>query len=341
MAREAKEGGMNKKAIVLLSGGLDSILATRLMLEQGIEVIAFNFTARFWTCSVRAGESAASKAAAMLKVPLRNFDFTLDFMQMIKEPRYGHGANMNPCIDCKIYMLKKAKGCMQEYGASFIVTGEVLGERPMSQRRDVLMLIERESGLKGLLLRPLSAKLLEPTLPEKEGVVDREMLMDIRGRSRKPQMALARKFGITEYPNPAGGCLLTDPGFARRVKDLINHGSFDQDNLDLLTVGRHFRLSDDTKLVVGRDDGENGKIASYVKAGDITFRLADIPGPFSLLRGAADREMIDLAAGIAAYHTKSRKKERLKVEYCEGPSKDHRTVSVAPAKEGYVKEKRI
>jgi len=298
---------MNRRAIVLLSGGLDSILAARLMLEQGIEVLAVNFSAKLCMCGCKSsGESAAQAAAKMLGIPLKTIDITGDFIEIVKNPSHGYGANVNPCIDCKIYMLKHAKDMMKGSGASFLVTGEVLGERPMSQRMDTLNIIEKSAGVKGILLRPLTAKNLNPTLPEEDGVVDREKLLDIRGRSRKPQMALAEKFGINKYPNPAGGCLLTDPGFAKRVKDALGHGEFNADNLALLSVGRHFRISPDARLVVGRDEKENSIIESLIRPGDIVFELKDHEGPTSILRGTASKELVRLAASITAYHTKFR-----------------------------------
>jgi len=299
-----------------MSGGLDSILAAKLMLEQGIEVLAVNFSAKLCMCGCKpTGESAAQTAAKMLKVPLKTIDITNDFIEIVKNPKHGHGANVNPCIDCKIYMLKYAKEMMEKEGASFLVTGEVLGERPMSQRRDALNMIEKAAGVRGVLLRPLTAKNLNPTLPEEEGIVDREKLMDIRGRSRKPQMALAKKFGIEEYPNPAGGCLLTDPGFAKRVRDAIAHDEFNAENLALLSVGRHFRLADSVRLVVGRDEKENGLLESLAKPGDIIFELADHEGPTSVLRGDISGKFIRIATSIAAYHTKFRAERQLKISY--------------------------
>jgi tRNA-uridine 2-sulfurtransferase len=307
---------MNRRAIALLSGGLDSILAARLMLEQGIEVLAVNFSAKLCMCGCKkTGESAAESAAKILNIPLKTIDITEDFIEIVRSPRHGHGANINPCIDCKIYMFKYAKEMMAEMGASFLVTGEVLGERPMSQRMDTLNLIEKKAGVKGILLRPLTAKNLAPTKPELEGMVDRGKLLDIRGRSRKPQMALAEKFNITKYPNPAGGCLLTDPGFAKRVKDAIKHDEFNADNLAILSVGRHFRISPDARLVVGRDEEENSVLESLIGPDDIIFELADHEGPTSILRGRALENLIPLAAGIAAYHTKFRAEPRLSVSY--------------------------
>lgn len=296
---------MNKKAIVLLSGGLDSILAARHMQELGIEVVCVTYFIEFAMCG--GGPAAAVRAAEMLKLPLKVFDITDEYLEMFKKPKHGYGANMNPCIDCKIFMLKKAKEYMSEVGASFLVTGEVLGERPMSQRKDALNIIEKNAGVRGILLRPLSGKLLPPTLPETEGIIEREKLLDIRGRGRKGQFALAAKYGITEYPSPSGGCLLTDPGFAKRVRELINHEGLSVKGLKLLKVGRHFRINDKIKIIVGRDSKENDKLEEIVENGDVCLRLNDKEGPLSLVRGAAiDTEIINLAARITVYHTKYR-----------------------------------
>ncbi|MFA5143209.1 MAG: tRNA 4-thiouridine(8) synthase ThiI [Candidatus Omnitrophota bacterium] len=322
---------MNKKCIAMLSGGLDSILAIKLMQEQGVEVQAVNFSIDFCACIMQNGENVATKGARALDVPLRIADITEEYIDVLKNPKHGYGANINPCIDCKIFMLKKAKEMMPEFGASFIVTGEVLGERPMSQRLDALNIITRDSGLKGLLLRPLSAKLLDPTIPEKEGVVDRERLLDISGRSRKPQFALALRYGIKEYPNPAGGCLLTDPGFTNRVKDLIKHNALTVDNLKFLTVGRHFRLSPLAKLAVGRDRAENEILTAMAKAQDVFFKLKDHQGPLAVLRGEHDDNTIALAANIMAYHTKFRNELSLDVNYWKSDTRDKKTVSVKPA----------
>src|SRR3990170_2260758 len=212
------------KAISLLSGGLDSTLAARVLLDQGIELEALNFLTVFCTCTNR-GETclASQKAVQGLGIPLKVFNVSNEYLGVVKHPKHGYGSNINPCIDCRVFMLKKAKQYMEETGASFIVTGEVLGQRPMSQRKDAMRLIEKEADLKGLVLRPLSAKFLPVTIPEKEGWVDREKLLNIQGRSRKPQMKLADDLGIRDYPCPAGGCLLTDPSFAKRMKDLIHY----------------------------------------------------------------------------------------------------------------------
>ena len=322
---------MNRKCIAMLSGGLDSILAIKLMQEQGIEVQAVNFSIDFCACIMQNGENVATKSAKMLGVPVKVIDITEEYIGVLKNPKHGYGANINPCIDCKIFMLKKAKEIMAEFSASFIITGEVLGERPMSQRLDALNIITRDSGLKGFLLRPLSARLLDPTIPEKEGVVDRTRLLDISGRSRKPQFALAAKYGIKEYPNPAGGCLLTDPGFTNRVKDLIKNDALSPTNLKFLTIGRHFRLSPSAKLAVGRDQDENAALQTLVNEKDVVFKLKEHQGPLAVLRGAHDDNIIALAARVMAYHTKFRNEPVLTVDYWNSGSADKKTISVKPA----------
>lgn len=332
---------MNRKALALLSGGLDSILATKLVLEQGIEVEAINFLTTFCTCTRKGCQHAATQAAETLKIPLKVFNITEEYLSVVKNPKHGYGSHMNPCIDCRIFTFSKAREYMRQVGASFIITGEVLGERPMSQRKDAILLIEREAGLKGLILRPLSAKLFEPTLPEKEGVVNRDKLLEITGRSRKPQIALAKEFAINDYPCPAGGCLLTDPQFAKRIKDLLEHDQLTLDNVKLLKLGRHFRLSGDAKLIVGRDEGENISLESQIKPGDIYFKLKDHEGPLSILKGISDKNLIELAAGIHAYHTKFRGEGKLKVDYWGNGHAGCETISASVAKEAEVEKFRI
>jgi tRNA U34 2-thiouridine synthase MnmA/TrmU len=334
---------MNKKALALLSGGLDSILAIRIMQEQGIEVEAINFLTIFCTCTRKGCQHAATQAANTLKVPLKVFNISEEFLEIVKNPKHGYGSNMNPCIDCRIFIFTKAREYMKECGASFIITGEVLGERPMSQRKEAMYLIEKEAALKRLIVRPLSARLLEPTLPEIEGIVDRERLLEISGRSRKPQITLAKEFGINEYPCPAGGCLLTDPGFANRVRDLMKYGPFDIPNLKLLTVGRHFRLSGKAKLVVGRDEKENAVLEATAKDGDICLKLTEAAGPLSVLRGEADGVLIEKAAAIATYHTKFKDNPSVKVRCWKiGASTPTQTVtSVKPTSPSEIIDIRI
>jgi tRNA-specific 2-thiouridylase len=291
------------KAIALLSGGLDSTLAVRLVLDQGIEVEALNFVTPFCQCN-RKGRCESAHVAEQFGIPCKTVAVTDEFFDLIRRPVHGYGSGMNPCLDCRILMFTKARQRMEETGADFVFTGEVLGERPMSQRRDAMRIIERESGLDGRLLRPLCAKLLPPTHPEQEGSVDREKLLAISGRSRKPQMALAEAHGINDYPCPAGGCLLTDPGFARRMRDLVCHTpGFGLNDVQLLMVGRYFRLSPTTKAVVGRNEGENQRIVALARLGDLIFEVDGWGSPVTLLRGEAGGEEIPLAAAITARYS--------------------------------------
>src|SRR3989338_4964119 len=245
---------MEKKCVALISGGLDSALAAKLMLEQGIEVHGL-FLSMSWGCCEK--EKAVS-CAGQLGIPLMILGVGDAYLDVIRNPKYGYGSGMNPCVDCRIYMFKIAKRYMEELGAGFVVTGEVLGQRPMSQMKRPLSLIETDSGLEGLLLRPLSAKLLEPTLPELLGIVDRERMLRIAGRSRHEQIELAAVNRISGYSTPAGGCLLTDEQFARKAKDLFEHEERPTTkDMELLAIGRHFRLGPRTKVILGRNELEN------------------------------------------------------------------------------------
>ncbi len=328
------------KAIALLSGGLDSTLAAKVVMEQGIELEALNFMTVFCTCTNR-GETclASQKAVNALGIPLKVFNVSDEYLHVVKHPQHGYGSNMNPCIDCRIFMLKKAKAYMEETGASFIVTGEVLGQRPMSQRRDAMNLIDKEAGLRGCILRPLSAKFLPATIPEKEGWINRENLLGIQGRSRKPQIELADHYGIRDYPCPAGGCLLTDPGFARRIRDLLeNDPDFSLNDVHLLKVGRHFRLSPKLKLVVGRNEDDNKKIQTFALEGDILLKTVQYPGPLSLLRGDDNGESIETAASITLRYSKGRNFERAEVFYGGAREELRQTISVSSIAEKTVKD---
>ena len=220
----------------------------------------------------------------------------IDYMRIVQNPPHGHGRGMNPCIDCRIYMLRKVKEMMAGSGASFVITGEVLGQRPMSQHRPAIRKIEKESGLEGLILRPLSAQHFPPTIPEREGIVDREKLLAFSGRSRKPQIDLAEKLGVKDYPCPAGGCLLTDPVIAARLRDLFAHvPDYDLADLHLLRIGRHFRLNPGLKVILGRNRLENEQIEALAKPGSVIFRPLDFRGPTCLASGnleAPTEEMI-------------------------------------------------
>jgi len=331
------------KAIALLSGGLDSILATKLILEQGIEVEAVNFLTVFCTCTSRGKTCLASKSAAdELGIKLKVFEVSQEYFQIVKNPKHGYGSNMNPCLDCRIFIFSKAKEYMKASGASFLITGEVLGERPMSQRREALSIIERDSHLEGLILRPLSAKLFEPTIPEKEGLVDREKLLAIKGRSRKPQIQLASQLGINDYPCPAGGCLLTDPGFTKRMKDLMRHKlDFTINDIQLLKTGRHFRFAEETKLVVGRNEEENNKLLNLIKDQDLCFYPTKVKGPIGVGRGAFGSDFIDKACRIIARYSDKDSKHQLEISYKNIPADLETSVVVSPIEEEMLGDLRI
>jgi len=294
---------MMAKAIGLLSGGLDSTLATKLMLDQGIKVIALNFISPFCTCTRKGCKHEASSVAKKFGIKIKVVIAGDDYIKLVRNPKHGYGKNMNPCIDCRIFMFKKAKEYMEKIGASLLFTGEVLGQRPMSQRREAMKLVEKESGLQGLILRPLSARFLEPTISEKEGLVDREKLFGIIGRSRKPQMEFANEFGIKDYPCPAGGCRLTDPQFARRVKEAFEHGEDSVQDMNLLRYGRHFRLHSGTKVIVGRDEEENSMIYKLGGKDDLLMEVVGFGSPVALLKYSRDEKDIKIAASICAMYS--------------------------------------
>ena len=331
------------KAISLLSGGLDSILATKLMLEQGIDIEALNFKTVFCTCTEKGRTCLASKSAAdNLGIKLKVFEVSGEFFEIVKNPKYGYGRNINPCLDCRIFIFKKAAEYMKENGASFIITGEVLGERPMSQRREAMNIIERDSGLKGLILRPLSAKLFEPTIAEQKGWVDRDKLLSIEGRSRKPQIQLAKDFGINDYPCPAGGCLLTDSGFAARMRDLIKHKpEFSVNDAQLLKVGRHFRFTPQTKLIVGRNEQENDKLLNLTKDGDICFYPLQIPGPTGIGRGVFDKEHLLKSCRIIARYSDGDSNQQVEIGHKKSSDSKEEQIKALPLEEEELKSIRI
>lgn len=332
---------MKKKGLVLLSGGLDSILAVKLLQDQGVELEAINFETVFHHRRKKGSKSAAHKAAEHLRLKLKVIDITKYHLDIIRDPEHGYGSNMNPCIDCRIFAFKKAWDYAKEIKASFIATGEVLGERPMSQRRDAMMRIEKMSGLKGFIVRPLSAKALNPSIPEKEGIVDREKFLNIRGRSRKPQMELAEKFNITDYPTPAGGCLLTDPEFSKRAKDLISHNDFTEENTRLLKVGRHFRLSKRVKLIIGRNESENDRLVSMAIDNDIILDAKDIPGPIGLLRGEDITDSIIKTSCAAISRYSDSDGQETSILYWKHPQDTKNELKTLPASEKTLKNTRI
>ena len=294
---------MNKKCVALISGGLDSALAARVMLEQGIKVSGLYLSLSWGCCD----KQKAVAAAQQLSVPLMVLSVGEAYLEVIRKPKYGYGAGMNPCVDCRIYMFRLAKCYMEEIGAGFVVTGEVLGQRPMSQRRRPLDLIEAESGLEGLLLRPLSAHLLDPTLPELLGVVDRSRLLRVSGRSRHEQLVLAREWGMTEYSQAAGGCQLTDEHFAKKAKDLFAHEERPTTkDMELLTLGRHFRLGPMTKVIIGRNELENLLLEGHAQEGYACLRPR-FAGPTALVVGPWSEEVRDPAVSLIVQHTKEEK----------------------------------
>lgn len=331
------------RAVALYSGGLDSTLAIITVLRQGIEVKAVTFMNHFG-CDI-SDRSSCSKnpfaAAEKFGFEVKMSHLSEKFIDIVKNPKFGHGKNMNPCVDCRILMLREAKEFMEMTGADFIVTGEVLGQRPMSQRRDSLNIIDREVGLKGIVLRPLSAKLLKPTIPEEEGIVDRELLYDFGGRTRKPQMALAAEFGLTEYPAPAGGCLLTEPNYAYRLRELLDH-SPDPSYLDfqLLRVGRHFRISPECKVIVGRDEAENEALHKLADDMSPLMRVLGHGSPLTLLRGRTDEQAISTAAALCARYSDGRRLSRVDVIVIAGVAEGLR-LTVAPAANFLIEEFKI
>ena len=276
------------------------MLAAELLRRLGVQVTGIIFETPFF------GSARGVAAAARLNIPHRVLNITEDHLAMVKAPRHGYGKNMNPCIDCHAMMFARAGQLLEEHGASFLFSGEVLGQRPMSQNPRALKLVEDMSGFGGLILRPLSAKLLPVTRPEEQGLVDRERLLGLEGRSRKPQMELAREWGLTEFPTPGGGCLLTDPGFSERLRELLGArplaGAVE---VEKLKFGRHFRLSGGAKVVVGRHHRDNEELAELAEAGDILLRQREAPGPLALLDADACAEDLATAASITARYTKA------------------------------------
>ena len=333
-----------RQAIVLLSGGLDSLLAARLMLDQGIHVEGINFFTGFCveghTHAIRrdrkdrAVRNNALHSAEQLGIRLHMIDVIDDYKDVVLNPRHGYGAHLNPCLDCKAFMVGRARSWIEEHGFDFIVTGEVLGQRPMSQRRDTFPVVARESGALDRLVRPLSARLLPPTLPEREGWVDRERLLGLSGRNRKPQIALARAYGF-DYAQPAGGCcFLTDENYAHKLRDLwASRGArrYDFDDIMLLKIGRHLRPHPSFKLIIGREEGENRFLEGY------RHRFAHLwatehKGPLVLFQGDANETNLDLACAITARFGQGRSKARVRVAVGEpGGLTRERDVTPLPA----------
>jgi tRNA-uridine 2-sulfurtransferase len=290
------------KALTLISGGLDSAIATKLVMEQGVECIAINFSSPFCTCN-HGGKCYSKIVADDLKTEYHSFAKGMDFIDIIRNPKHGYGKGLNPCVDCKIYILQRSRELLEKFGASFVITGEVLGQRPMSQHKLALEIIERESGLKGLILRPLSANLLEETEVEKRGWIDREKLLSINGRGRHTQLELAGNFNIESYACAGGGCLLTEKLFAVKIKDLFdNKSDIDYRDINLLKTGRHFRTGGN-KIIVGRDRKENETLKALRSGDELIFEVPDCGSPSTLLQGEITEESIGFAAGLTALYS--------------------------------------
>jgi tRNA U34 2-thiouridine synthase MnmA/TrmU len=318
-----------KRCIALFSGGLDSLLAIKLIKDQNIDVVILNFDHGFFFNSY---EIINGEKKYIAKLPpgfdVKVIDISADFYEMIKNPEFGYGSNMNPCIDCKIMMLRKAKELMKEFKADFVITGEVLGQRPMTQNIHAMKLIEEKSGLAGYLLRPLSAKKLAPTEPEKSGWVDRNRLLSIEGRSRKIQLTLANEWGLGDYiKTPGGGCILTDENYSKRLKDLIIHNQkLTRHSVELLTAGRQFR-KDEIKFIIGRNEAENIKLLQH-KDSAIIFDCLLVPGPIGITFDKIDENMENFIASAVAGYSDGKKQDKVDVEIIkEGKSK---ITSVAP-----------
>lgn len=331
----------------MISGGLDSTLATRVVLDQGIQVRGVHFNTGF--CFVHHRRQIArpdepperlrnpvSAVGALFDIRIDSIDISREYLDVLRHPKYGYGKNMNPCIDCRIMMMRKARQIMTELGAEFVFSGEVVGQRPMSQQKPTLRLIEKQSGIEGRLLRPLSAKLLPETEPERLGIVDRSRLHDFSGRTRKPQMALAETYGLSNFPQPAGGCcFLTDPSYARKLKDLFAHRNPEdctRDDLMLLGVGRHLRVFPNLKLIVGRDEHENRFIDS-MSSDRIRLEAVGVVGPVVLAEGELTPGNLTRAAAITARYSDGHDQPQLDVRFRMPNSEGKLTVQpMAPEK---------
>ncbi len=317
------------KAVALISGGLDSMLAVRAMQDQGIHIEGINFYTGFCveghTHAIRKQDQNKQKrnnalwVAEQLGIKLHIIDVIEEYKDVLINPKHGYGANMNPCLDCKTFMVRKAMEWIKENEFDFIITGEVVGQRPMSQRKDTMQIVVKESGAGGLLVRPLCAQNLAPTLPEQEGWIDREKMLGFNGRSRKPQIALAEEYGFTDFAQPAGGCcFLTDESYSKKLVDLWQvqgHKEYEFDDIMLLKVGRHIRPSPLYKLIVGREEGENRFMEGYRNRFDYFFNSSH-PGPLVLMDGQLNTpEDIELAARVVARFGQGRDAEQVTVTY--------------------------
>ena len=321
------------KALAMISGGLDSILAAKLIKDQGIEVIGICFKSYFF------GPENAYKMTKQIDIPLEVVDFSKEHFELVKSPKHGYGKNINPCIDCHAMMLNYTGKLLEKYEADFIITGEVLNQRPMSQNRISLDIVKKESGFSDKILRPLCAINLNPTKMESDGLVDREKLLDISGRSRKVQMELAEKWGIVDYPSPAGGCKLTDPGYANRLKELLGHKEVPSINdLEILKFGRHFRISEKAKIISCRTAEETIEIKKYLTTNDRIFLAEDFKGSMIIIVGEPTQEDIEFAAKVTGRYCKGKDEEIVKIKYGYFKQALNNQIEVKPATDEDINE---
>lgn len=309
------------RALAMISGGLDSILAAKLIKEQGIEVIGVCFRSYFFN------EASAIKMTKQIDIPLEVVDFSEAHMDIVKNPKHGWGKNINPCIDCHTMMMKYSGELLKKFNADFIITGEVLNQRPMSQNKQALNIVKKESGYADKILRPLCAKNLPETEMEKNGLVDREKLLNISGRSRKRQMELAEMWGIKEYPSPAGGCRLTEPNYALKLKDALNHKEdLTEDEIGILRFGRHFRTENNTKIIATRTAEEADQMREYINESYLEFNTSKFAGSTVYIQGNYTDEDIALAASIAVRYSKGKDEDNVEVLYGEALKKHDKTI---------------
>jgi tRNA U34 2-thiouridine synthase MnmA/TrmU len=337
------------KVLGLLSGGLDSHIATKLMVKLGYDVTVMNFMSPFCNCTKKSDgcKSAAHKIASESGVEIKTAFMGDEYLEIVRNPKYGYGSGVNPCLDCRIMMFTQAKKMMEKIGAKFIFTGEVLSQRPMSQMPSRLEKIEKETGLQGLIVRPLSAAMMEPTIPEKEGWINRDDMLAISGKSRKPQISVGRDMGIPEENLcSSGGCLLTDPHFSSKMRDLIRHTEkTDVKEARRLQVGRHFRLDDGAKVIVGRDKADNIKLENLVREDDTVIQILNFMGPYVVLSGkpsnGAAVSSVMTAARIAARYASAPEGAEVEVECTNIATKEHELLKVLPFSDDVIKKMRV
>jgi len=333
------------KALGLLSGGLDSTIAVKLMVKLGYDVTVLNFMSPFCTCTKKSDgcKSAAHKLAGELDLKIKTEFMGGEYLEMLRSPKYGYGSGVNPCVDCRIMMFKQTKTIMDRMGAHFVFTGEVIGQRPMSQVKNRLALIEKECGLKGYIVRPLSAALLEPTVPERKGWIDRQEMLDISGRSRHKQIKVGREMGIPEENLcTSGGCLLTDKHFASKMKDLLGHSEkLSVKETRMLRLGRHFRIADNCKVIVGRNEGENERLERMAMEGNTLMHVKNYNGPCVVVVGDTDNGLGLTAGRIAARYSDAPRDIEVEVELRKTGVDDSETLVVRAIEDSFLEKVRV